>query len=185
MVSAFLTLSLASLALGQVNVPSGFTPGVKWQIEIQTPLATSGTLQPSDALVWDIDLYQAASNPRIIPYIRSQIPGAIVICYFNAGLVQQTDCDYDSDWANSGLLGRGHPDFPEESFIDVRNPRAVELIQRRITLANQIGCDGVDPDNIDTYIYDQDGSTGVSYYFPYHFCRLNNPHTNHLVFSMF
>ena len=163
MISAFLTLSLASLALGQVNVPSGFTPGVKWQIEIQTPISPSGTLLPSDTLVWDIDLYHAAADPRIIPYIRSQIPGAIVICYFNAGLVQPSDCDYNSTWANSGLLGNRHPDpgFEEESFIDVRNPRAVDLIGNRITLAARIGCDGVDPDNIDTYHYDENGTNLV------------------------
>ncbi|KAK4163876.1 glycoside hydrolase superfamily [Cladorrhinum sp. PSN259] len=142
-------------ALTSAAVPSGFKPGVKWQIEIQSPLKTTGSLVPSDAVVWDIDLYFAAKNKDTIPYIRSQIPGAIIMCYFNAGLVQLSDCDYDSVWANSGLISTPHPDFPDERFVDVRKQQAIELIQKRITLANQIGCDAVDPDNIDTYIYDE------------------------------
>ncbi|KAK4225165.1 glycoside hydrolase superfamily [Podospora fimiseda] len=151
----FALLGLAALTQALQAVPKGFAPGVKWQIQIQSPMKASGDLIPSDAIVWDIDLYNAAKNPDTIPQIRSKVPGAIIMCYFNAGLVQKWDCDYDSVWAKSGLTSTPHPDFPDERFIDVRKPKAVELIQKRISLAQRIGCDAVDPDNIDTYLYDQ------------------------------
>jgi hypothetical protein len=57
--------------MGQVRVPPEFKPGfnLKWQIEIQHAVDTSKPLAPS-VTVWDIDLYHAARNPDIIPYLR-------------------------------------------------------------------------------------------------------------------
>ncbi|KAK3985219.1 glycoside hydrolase superfamily [Cladorrhinum sp. PSN332] len=156
-------IGLAASGLGLEAVPKGFALGAKWQIQIQSPMKTSGDLIPSDALVWDIDLYSAAKNPDTISHIHSQVPGAIIMCYFNAGLVQNSDCDFDSVWSNSGLISTVHPDFPDERFIDVRKQKAVELIQKRISLANEIGCDAVDPDNIDTYVYDEDEDNATTF----------------------
>ena len=62
---------LASLGAAQVRVPPEFKPGsnLKWQIEIQNTIDTSKPLVPS-VTVWDIDLYHAARNPDVIPYLR-------------------------------------------------------------------------------------------------------------------
>jgi len=91
---------------------------------------------------------------------QSQSPGNItVICYFNAGLVQTSDCDYNTTWdtpAYRGLLGRQWPEFPDERWVNIKNGTSHELIKRRIALANRIGCDAVDPDNIDGYGVDSD-----------------------------
>lgn len=83
------------------------------------------------------------------------------MCYFNAGLVQTSDCDYNTTWdtpANRGLLGRKWPEFPDERWVNIKNATSHTLIQRRITLANSLGCDAVDPDNIDGYGVDGDPS---------------------------
>ncbi|KAK5653202.1 hypothetical protein OQA88_9100 [Cercophora sp. LCS_1] len=143
-----------------ITPPPSFTPGVKWQIEIQNTISTKAPLKPTDALVWDIDLYHAVRNPSVIPYIRSTIPGATIICYLNAGLAQTSDCDYPL-WRGSPSLGKPYsPEFPDEYWIDIRNDTAVAQIKSRITLASEIGCDGVDPDNIDGY--GDDDPTGFS-----------------------
>jgi len=57
-----------------------------------------------------------------------------------------------------GLLGKKWPKFPDERWINIKNQTAVELIKRRITLANNLGCDAVDSDNIDGYSVDSDDS---------------------------
>ena len=73
--------------------------------------------------------------------------------------MQTSDCDYSSTWdtpAYRGLLGRQWPEFPDERWVNIKNGTSHELIKRRIALANRIGCDAVDPDNIDGYGVDSD-----------------------------
>jgi hypothetical protein len=56
--------------LAQVNVPPRFEVGVKGQIVIQNTIDPNGALQPTDALVWDLDLHHVSRNPGIIDYLR-------------------------------------------------------------------------------------------------------------------
>lgn len=81
-----------------------------------------------------------------------QDAGAIVLCYFNAGAVQYTDCDW-SDWNTDGLFnGKIVENYDQERYVDVTDETVIELQKARIDLAHSIGCDGIDPDNIDTYV---------------------------------
>ncbi|KAK1749703.1 glycoside hydrolase superfamily [Echria macrotheca] len=153
---------LASLALADIKVPPEFKAGesLKWQIEIQNTLSTSAAVTPS-VPVWDVDLFHVARTPKIIDTLRSQNKNVFIICYFNAGLVQKSDCDYNTTWdtpAYRGLLGNVWPEFPNERWINIRNETARTLIKKRITLARDLGCDAADPDNIDGYGVDNDDS---------------------------
>lgn len=68
------------------KIPDGFQPGVKWQIEIQNPVDPSAGLQPADAKVIDIDLFQASKDPTLIPalHVRRQnsnsLTGMQIVC---------------------------------------------------------------------------------------------------------
>lgn len=42
--------------------------------------------------------------------------------------------------------------YAQEKYVDVTDATVLELHKSRIDLAHQIGCDGLDPDNIDTYV---------------------------------
>ncbi|KAL2129873.1 hypothetical protein VTI74DRAFT_7184 [Chaetomium olivicolor] len=154
-------------ALAQGQVPPNFKVGVKWQIDIQNTIDTKAALQPADAVVWDLDLYHVARNPEIVDYLRGHDANAIFLCYFNAGLAQKSDCDYDTRWKNSGLLGNVYdpdePQFSDERWVNIKNQTARDWMKQRITLANQLGCDGVDPDNIDGYLNDEDGNNGTGW----------------------
>ncbi len=90
-----------------------------------------------------------------------------MICYFNAGLAQTSDCDYSTTWANSGLLGNVYdpdePEFDDERWINIKNQTARDWIKRRLALAQSVGCDGVDPDNIDGYLNDENGANGTGW----------------------
>ncbi|CAN8105095.1 unnamed protein product [Discula destructiva] len=86
--------------------------------------------------------------------------GATVLCYFNAGAVQYTDCDWP-EWNTDGLAtGKAVANYDQERYVDVTSETVIALHQARIDLAHSIGCDGVDPDNIDTYELDPDESIG-------------------------
>jgi endo-alpha-1,4-polygalactosaminidase (GH114 family) len=91
----------------------------------------------------------------------------VLICYFNAGLAQTSDCDYESKWANSGLLGNTYspeePEFSDERWINIKNQTARDWVKQRITLARDLGCDAVDPDNIDGYLNDEDNNNGTGW----------------------
>ncbi len=63
-------LSAQGVLAQQVKVPSNFQVGVKWQIEIQNTLDDTKPLQPTDAVVWDLDLYHLARNPGVVTYLR-------------------------------------------------------------------------------------------------------------------
>ncbi|POS75674.1 hypothetical protein DHEL01_v205943 [Diaporthe helianthi] len=115
------------------KIPDGFKPGVKWQIEIQNPVDPRVGLQPPDAKVIDVDLFHASKDPTLIPKFHEA--GATVLCYFNLGAVQVSQT--------------------AESYTTV-----LDLHKSRIDLAHQIGCDGLDPDNIDTFELSGDESIG-------------------------
>ena len=57
----------------QVKVPANFQVGAKWQIEIQSTLDDTKPLQPTDAVVWDLDLYHLARNPGVVTYLRVRL----------------------------------------------------------------------------------------------------------------
>ncbi|KAL2144910.1 hypothetical protein VTI28DRAFT_8371 [Corynascus sepedonium] len=158
-------LSIRS-SLAQVEPPPGFEVGVKWQIVIQNTIDIGPPLTPTDAVVWDLDLYHLAGNEEIIPHLRENNPDTVVICYFNAGLAQKSDCDY-ARWNNSGLLGNVYdpeePQFDDEQWVNIKNQTARDWMKERITLARDIGCDGVDPDNIDGFHNDEDGNNGTGW----------------------
>jgi hypothetical protein len=136
-----------------INDPR-WKPGVKWQIEIQSPLDPNQPLIPDDAVVWDIDLFQAAySSPGIIKN-KLKAANKIVLCYFSAGTVHDDAGDSnDPDLGNFTSVTKGDPYFkyPEEHWIDIRNPVVLKNMEWRVQLAQSVGCDGIDPDNIDGY----------------------------------
>lgn len=70
----------------------------------------------------------------------------------NAGAVQYTDCDWP-EWNTGGLVnGKSVANYDQERYVDVTSETVIGLHQARIDLAHSIGCDGVDPDNIDTFV---------------------------------
>lgn len=84
-----------------------------------------------------------------------------VICYFNAGAVQSTDCDYSS-WttANAFATSKVLAGYSQERYVDITDSAVVDLHKKRIDLAQSIGCDGLDPDNVDTYELSADATIG-------------------------
>lgn len=73
----------------------------------------------------------------------------MVLCYINVGAIEQFEADYE-DFPGDAL-GNGYDGYPEW-WVDIRRPDVVEFMKKRLHKAAEIGCDGVDADNIDGYV---------------------------------
>lgn len=123
--------------------------GSKWQIILDgVPDTKKSVLNPSDALIWDIDLWDAA--PSNIADLKKS--GKKVICYFSAGTSESWRPDYKSLSAYN--LGRVCKDdkcrgtWGGEEWLDIRQQPVRKVMQERIKMASTKGCDAIDPDNV-------------------------------------
>ncbi|KAJ5902170.1 hypothetical protein N7495_002698 [Penicillium taxi] len=115
--------------------------GVKWQIQLSNPVEDISM----DADIFDIDLFD--NSVDTISKIHKK--GSKVICYFSAGTYEDWRSDAD-DFIDSDF-GNDMDDWPGEKWLDTQSSNVRGIMQSRLDLAQQKGCDGVDPDNIDAY----------------------------------
>ena len=119
--------------------------GISWQWQLQ------GTLNLSyDAAVYDIDLFD--TDLSVIEQLHEQ--GRKVICYFSAGSWE--DWRPDAGKFPEEVKGDELDGWPGERWLDIRDERVWRLMTERLDLAEEKGCDGVEPDNMDAY----DNATG-------------------------
>ncbi len=130
------------------NVPpvtegNWYRPGVTttWQWQL---LGTVNTAYDVD--VYDIDLFDVPES--VIGAL--QAAGRGVVCYFSAGSFE----DFRSDAGRfpQDVLGNTLEGFADERWLDVRSTTVLGIMQERLDLAVQKGCDGVEPDNVDGYV---------------------------------
>lgn len=117
------------------------TPGNTWQIQLQGVLNTS-----YDADIYDIDLFDVSAEQ--IATLHAD--GKSVICYFSAGSYE----DWRSDAGDfpAEVLGNALEGWAGENWLDVSNTDALmPIMETRMDIAVQKGCDAVDPDNVDGY----------------------------------
>ena len=171
-----LTITLASLFLLSCGEDSVVTPPPAAEVPAPAPAPTpSPTASPSGeaaewyrpaagidwhwqltgsldmslpVAVYDIDLYE---TPK--PTIEAlQARGVKVICYFSAGSRENYRSDA-SDFASADI-GKTMDGWPDEKWVDIRSNAVREIMAKRLDLAAQKGCDGVEPDNVDAYAND-------------------------------
>ncbi len=111
-----------------------------WQWQL---LGTVNTQYDVD--VYDIDLFDGPATQ----IASLQAAGKRVICYFSAGSFE----DFRSDAASfrSQELGNVFDDFPNERWLDIRSPNVLAIMESRLDMAVDKGCDGVEPDNVDGF----------------------------------
>ena len=117
------------------------TPGTTWHIHYSGELDTS-----SDVDMVDVDLVETPQET--IDALHAQ--GRKVVCYFSGGSWE----NYREDAAQfpAVIKGRVLSGWPDEKWLDIRRLDILApIMQARLDLAVQKGCDGVDPDNMDGY----------------------------------
>jgi hypothetical protein len=121
----------------------------KWQIVLQKSITISSdstNTTPSDAIIWDIDLF--TNSKETITKLHSL--GKKVICYFSAGSYEPDRPD--SDQFQKVDLGKALKGWPDERWLNTNSLSIRNIMDERIVLAKNKGCDGIDPDNVDAYV---------------------------------
>lgn len=127
------------------NVPASVwkpKSGVTWQLFLQGKLSDTNN-QGYD--VWDIDLYD--NDASTIKALQDQ--GSKVVCYFSAGSYEDWRSD-KGDFQESDL-GNGLDGWPGERWLNLNSANVHKIMEARMDLAVQKGCDAIDPDNVDGY----------------------------------
>ena len=125
--------------------PSGIKTSIlslvtTWQIQLQ------GTINTDYAAdLYDIDLFD--SPVTLINTLKAS--EKLVICYFSAGSYEEWRDD--ASQYNESDKGLPLDGWPGERWLDIRSDNVKNIIETRLDLAKQKGCDGVDPDNVDGY----------------------------------
>lgn len=121
--------------------------GATWQWQLQPD--NNGTLNTTyEVDLYDIDLVE--SPVEQIAALHEQ--GRRVICYFSAGTYESFRPDASEFEAVE--LGKTLDDFADERWLDIRSANVRRIVQARLDLALQKGCDCVEPDNVDAYAND-------------------------------
>jgi hypothetical protein len=115
-------------------------PMTTWQWQL------TGTVDQSfNVQVYDIDLFDNSAS--VISSLHSQ--GRKVICYMSAGTWE--DWRPDAGQFPDSIKGNGNG-WPGEKWLDVRQINILgPIMEARMDLAVQKGCDAIEPDNIDGY----------------------------------
>jgi len=125
-----------------INWTSWYKPksDVSWQWQLTGKINTSYKVD-----IYDIDLFDTDSE--LIDELHEQ--GKKVICYFSAGSYEE----WRSDAKNfpQELLGNDLDGWPGERWLDIRDEKIKQIMQQRLDMAKDKGCDGVEPDNVDGY----------------------------------
>jgi hypothetical protein len=123
-------------------------PGTTWQWQLSDALDLS-----FDVEMYDVDLYEV--NAGTVATLQAD--GRVVICYFSAGSFEDWRPDVDDFPAEA--IGDPLEDWEGEWWIDVRDQGVRDVMAARLDRAVGLGCDGVEPDNVDGYTND----TGLSF----------------------
>jgi hypothetical protein len=142
-------MTLAAIAFGAGGTGASATaPGdvpvtATWQWQLRGPVSTA-----YDVDVYDIDLFDTPTD--VIDTLHAD--GRTVICYFSAGSRERFRADADD--YSSEAVGRPLEGWEDENWLDVRDRSVRDVIESRLDLAVEKGCDGVEPDNVDGYTND-------------------------------
>jgi len=147
--------------------PSGklrWTPSVNdtWQIILQSniDLSDTATSVTPDVDVYDIDLFD---TPKETIETLHRL-GKKVICYFSGGSYEEWRPDAGQFKDND--LGKNLEGWAGERWLRLDSENVRGIMRKRVEMAGDKGCDGVDPDNVDGYV-----SISLSHYESYKLLR--------------
>lgn len=117
---------------------------VSWQIQYTGEIDINLNVD-----MFNLDLFD--TSPNIIETLHRR--GVFVMCYFSAGSYE--NWRPDSSQFPYEVLGKDMEGWPGEKWLDIRRlDLLAPIMEARLALAAQKGCDGVDPDNVNGYAND-------------------------------
>ncbi|MDR6677139.1 endo alpha-1,4 polygalactosaminidase [Pseudomonas oryzihabitans] len=136
---SILLCGLSAAASSHAALPAPLPQTLTWHVQL------NGVLQKPNRTFYDIDLYD--TSKAVIANLKGS--GKTVICYFSAGTWE--DWRPDAALYPKAALGKALDAWPGERWLDIRRADVRALLAKRLDLAVQKGCQGVDPDNVDGY----------------------------------
>lgn len=99
-----------------------------------------------DVDIYNLDLFDAEKTD--IGQLHER--GIFVMCYFSAGSLE--DWRPDAKRFPPQILGKAMKNWEGETWLDIRQIDLLKpVMESRLDLAVEKGCDGVDPDNVNGY----------------------------------
>ena len=100
----------------------------------------------------DLDFNDYAKIPAF------KLKGAVVICYYSAGTIEDYREDYAQKkeaWDQISLKAMG--EWPDERWLDLSKFEQLKaLMKPRLDYAKTNGCDGVEPEKVDCYLFPEE-----------------------------
>ncbi len=123
---------------------------ITWQWQLSGDIDTT-----LDVYMYDVDLFD--TSKATIDSLHEK--DKIVTCYFSAGSLE-----YGSDRPDEIILTTIHPNvigntlenWEKERWLDITNKEVWDVMENRIALAKEKGCDAVEPDNVNAFEVDDD-----------------------------
>lgn len=133
-----------------------------WDVQLTAPFDVS-----VQRAMYDLDLFDVVPSPQTLSYADGDLTipagalptaiadlhaaSTIVVCHVGAGLIDTTDPDAAK--FPSALIGattvNWQNGFDNDRYLDIRSATTLALVEKRLDLAKQIGCDAVEADGID------------------------------------
>ncbi|KAG8164935.1 hypothetical protein KVR01_005210 [Diaporthe batatas] len=142
--------------------PSNLTLDSQWQIVLSETLSVddNGQVSPTNTSnpkvsVYDIDMF-LHQNLTVVRDLQEL--NMTVICYFSAGSYEPNRPDswrFQDDDRGKELDG-----WPGEYWLRLDSQNVREIMRDRIAIAADMGCNAIDPDNVDGY--DNDNGLDLS-----------------------
>ena len=117
----------------------------KWYIQLLKDKEHPIRIYPN-IKVYDIDVFE--NTKETIKNLKTS--GHIVICYFSAGTYENFRKDRWMYPIND--IGNQLEEWKNEYWINIKSEKIKNIIRKRIELAKDKGCDGIDPDNVDVFL---------------------------------
>jgi hypothetical protein len=150
--SLFVSAALAGVINRAANITDDSAADELWQPALHAPFQIilhaivdiKKPIQPANVEIFDVDLWDTPKDT--ITELKNQ--GKKVICYFSAGSSEDWRDDY-KEFTNSDK-GNCMAGWPGERWLDVTSPNVFKVMQKRIEMAKEKGCNAIDPDNMGT-----------------------------------
>jgi hypothetical protein len=105
-------------------------------------LRASAPLVPANADIWDVDLFDTTKETISVLHRK----GKRVMCYLSVGGSESWRPDFLTIPKTD--LGDIMPKWKGERYMNLRSPTVWKLMQSRVKMAYEKGCDALDPDNV-------------------------------------